>query len=220
MTTVAAARSRSLATPSRRAHYRPADRPVIRALDIVLSLLAILFIAPTLGLIALAVRLQDGGPVLFRQVRIGQGGAAFHCLKFRTMAPDAEAMLPLLEDGEWRASRKFRRDPRVTPLGRFLRVSSLDELPQLLNVLRGDMSLVGPRPIVFDEAGLYGRRLADYCAVRPGLTGLWQVAGRNDVPYPRRVAMDVWLVRNRSLRVYLLILLRTLPAVLGREGVY
>ena len=192
----------------------------IRILDVVLSSCALVILLPLLALTALAVRAQDGGPALFRQQRIGRGGQVFDCLKFRSMTIDAEASLPDLVDAEWHAARKFRRDTRVTRLGRVLRVSSLDELPQLLNVLRGEMSLVGPRPIVLDEATLYGRRLADYCAVRPGLTGLWQVSGRNDVPYPRRVAMDVWLVRNRTVRVYLTILARTIPAVLSRKGVY
>lgn len=192
----------------------------IRILDVVLSSCALVALLPLLVLTALAVRAQDGGPALFRQQRIGRGGQVFDCLKFRSMTIDAEASLPDLVDAEWNAARKFRRDTRVTRLGRVLRVSSLDELPQLLNVLRGEMSLVGPRPIVMDEAMLYGRRLADYCAVRPGLTGLWQVSGRNDVPYPRRVAMDVWLVRNRTVRVYLTILARTIPAVLSRKGVY
>lgn len=192
---------------------------LIRALDIVLAGIAILFFLPLMLLTALAVRSQGGGPVLYRQQRIGQGGRPFACLKFRTMATDAEARLPGLIDAEWRASRKFRHDVRVTRLGGFLRRSSIDELPQLVNVLRGEMSLVGPRPIVMDEAMLYGR-LADYCAVRPGLTGLWQVSGRNDVPYRRRVAMDVWLVRNLTLGVYLAILARTVPAVLSRRGVY
>lgn len=193
---------------------------LIRALDIVLAGIAILFFLPLMLLTALAVRSQGGGPVLYRQQRIGQGGRPFACLKFRTMATDAEARLPGLIDAEWRASRKFRHDVRVTRLGGFLRRSSIDELPQLVNVLRGEMSLVGPRPIVMDEAMLYGRRLADYCAVRPGLTGLWQVSGRNDVLYRRRVAMDVWLVRNLTLGVYLAILARTVPAVLSRRGVY
>ena len=192
----------------------------IRFLDVVLSSCALVVLLPLLVLTALVVRAQDGGPALFRQQRIGRGGQVFDCLKFRSMTIDAEASLPDLVDAEWNAARKFRRDARVTRLGRVLRLSSLDELPQLLNVLRGEMSLVGPRPIVMDEAMLYGRRLADYCAVRPGLTGLWQVSGRNDVPYPRRVAMDVWLVRNRTVRVYLTILARTIPAVLSRKGVY
>ena len=192
----------------------------IRFLDVVLSSCALVALLPLLVLTALAVRAQDGGPALFRQQRIGRGGQVFDCLKFRSMTIDAEASLPELVDAEWNAARKFRCDARVTRLGRVLRLSSLDELPQLVNVLRGEMSLVGPRPIVLDEATLYGRRLAHYCAVRPGLTGLWQVSGRNDVPYPRRVAMDVWLVRNRTVRVYLTILARTIPAVLSRRGVY
>jgi exopolysaccharide production protein ExoY len=193
---------------------------IIRLLDVLAALAGLLFFLPTLLLIALAVRAQDGGPALFRQQRIGRDGRPFACLKFRSMTPDAEARLPQLADEEWAERRKFRRDPRVTPLGRFLRLSSLDELPQLINVLIGDMSLVGPRPIVPDEAPLYGRRFAAYCAVRPGLTGLWQVSGRNDVSYPRRVAMDVWLVRNLTVRIYLALLIRTVPAVLRREGVY
>lgn len=193
---------------------------LIRVLDIVLASAAMVFFFPLMTLTAAAVRIQDGGPMLFRQQRIGRGGRVFDCLKFRTMTADAEARLPGLIDGEWRVSRKFRHDARVTPLGGLLRRSSIDELPQLLNVLRGEMSLVGPRPIVMDEAALYGRRLADYCAMRPGLTGLWQVSGRNDVPYRRRVAMDVWLVRNLTLGVYLAILARTVPAVLSRRGVY
>lgn len=195
------------------------DGRLVRLLDVVVASCALLFFLPSLLLIALAVRLQDGGPSLFRQTRVGQGGQPFHCLKFRSMTMDAEARLPDLIDANWIARRKLRHDPRVTPLGRLLRLSSLDELPQLLNVLGGHMSLVGPRPIVPDEAVLYGRRFAAYCAVRPGLTGLWQVSGRNDVSYSRRVAMDVWLVRNLTLMTYLAILARTLPAVLRREGV-
>lgn len=191
---------------------------LIRLFDVMLSSVGLIVLAPILVLIALAVRAQDGGAALFWQQRIGRGGRLFDCLKFRSMTTDAEAALPALVNGEWDAKRKFKDDPRVTPLGRFLRVFSLDELPQLLNVLRGEMSLVGPRPIVMEEATRYGRRLADYCAVRPGLTGLWQVSGRNDVPYPRRVAMDVWLVRNLTLGVYLTILARTIPALLSRRG--
>lgn len=193
---------------------------LIRLMDILAASVALLFFLPTLVLIAVAVRAQDGGPVLFRQQRIGRGGRPFACLKFRSMVPDAEARLAELADQEWAERRKLRRDPRVTPLGRFLRLSSLDELPQLVNVLIGDMSLVGPRPIVPDETPLYGRRFAAYCAVRPGLTGLWQVSGRNDVSYPRRIAMDVWLVRNLTVRTYLALILRTVPAVLARQGAY
>ena len=193
---------------------------LIRLFAIVLAGLGLLFFLPLMMLAAGAVCIETRGPVLFRQQRIGRAGRAFDCLKLRTMTADAEARLTGLANAEWRMSRKFRQDSRVTRLGGLLRRSSVDELPQLLNVLKGEMSLVGPRPIVFDEAALYGRQLVHYCAVRPGLTGLWQVSGRNDVAYPRRVAMDVWLVRNQSLGVYFGILARTIPAVLGRRGVY
>nr|WP_314121695.1 sugar transferase [uncultured Brevundimonas sp.] len=191
-----------------------------RAFDIAIAAAALLSLLPVMLLTGLAIRIQDGGPVLFRQVRIGRDGRPFDCLKFRTMRADAEARLPGMIDAEWRTARKFRHDARVTRLGGLLRRSSVDELPQLVNVLRGEMSLVGPRPIVFEEAALYGRRLVLYCAVRPGLTGLWQVSGRNDVTYRRRIAMDAWLVRNLTLRVYFAILARTVPAVLSRRGVY
>ena len=196
------------------------DAALIRLFDIVLAGLGLLFFLPLMMLAAGAVCIETRGPVLFRQQRIGRAGRAFDCLKLRTMTADAEARLTGLANAEWRMSRKFRQDSRVTRLGGPLRRSSVDELPQLLNVLKGEMSLVGPRPIFFDEAALYGRQLVHYCAVRPGLTGLWQVSGRNDVAYPRRVAMDVWLVRNQSLGVYFGILARTIPAVLSRRGVY
>ncbi|WP_210416072.1 sugar transferase [Brevundimonas sp. SGAir0440] len=190
-----------------------------RAMDVVFALIGLLLTWPLFVFIALGVRAQDGGSAIFRQQRIGRDGRLFDCLKFRSMTLGAEQALPSASDPEWQAKRKLTHDPRVTSLGRVLRRSSFDELPQLINVLRGEMSLVGPRPIVIDEAARYGRRLADYCAVRPGLTGLWQVSGRNAVPYPRRVAMDVWLVRNRTIGVYLAILARTIPAVLSRRGV-
>lgn len=188
-------------------------------MDIAFALIGLLLTWPLFLFIALGVSTQDGGAAIFRQQRIGRDGRMFDCLKFRSMTVGAEQALPSASDPEWQAMRKLTHDPRVTSLGRLLRRSSLDELPQLINVLRGEMSLVGPRPIVIDEAARYGRRLADYCAVRPGLTGLWQVSGRNAVPYRRRVAMDVWLVRNRSIGVYLAILARTVPAVLSRRGV-
>ena len=220
MTTVEAVLggARTKAGP-RRATMRGRDL-ILRLIDVTASGAALIFFFTTLILIALAVRAQDGGPALFRQQRIGQGGRPFACLKFRSMVPDAERRLADLATPEWAERRKLRRDPRVTPLGRLLRLSSLDELPQLLNVLAGDMSLVGPRPIVIEERALYGRRFAAYCLIRPGLTGLWQVSGRNDVSYPRRVAMDVWLSRNLTIATYLILLGRTVPAVLGRKGVY
>jgi exopolysaccharide production protein ExoY len=202
------------------------DSRLVRLLDITVSLLAILLLAPVFIGVALAVRLTSRGPILFAHRRIGLGGATFPCLKFRTMVIDAEARLrEILESDpaareEWARDHKLRRDPRITPIGRFLRGSSLDELPQLLNVLRGEMSLVGPRPIVAGEIGRYGRYYGHYCQCRPGITGLWQVSGRNNVSYRRRVAMDVCYVSNRNLAFNMRIMLLTVPMVLLARGSY
>jgi lipopolysaccharide/colanic/teichoic acid biosynthesis glycosyltransferase len=199
---------------------------VCRVLDVVFSLGALIFVLPLMLATAAAIKVQDGGPILFGHMRIGQGGRAFRCWKFRSMVVDAEARLAavLARDprarAEWEADHKLRRDPRVTALGRFIRLTSIDELPQLLNVLRGEMSLVGPRPIVPDEARRYGRWFRHYCAVRPGVTGIWQVSGRNDVDYRRRVAMDVLLAKTVTPKRYLVILLATVPAVARRSGSY
>lgn len=168
----------------------------------------------------------DGGRVFFAHERVGRGGRPFPCLKFRSMTPDAAQRLEALlasdpqACAEWGRDHKLRNDPRVTRVGAFLRRSSLDELPQLFNILIGDMSLVGPRPIVADEIAKYGVHYRHYCAVRPGLTGLWQVSGRNDVTYRRRVVMDVAYARRRCLLLNLEILLRTVPAVVLRRGSY
>jgi len=197
-----------------------------RLLDIVIALSVLIFIAPLMLTISLMIRAQDGGPALFRQSRIGEGGKTFKCLKFRTMVIDAEARLNALlardpeARKEWEADHKLRKDPRITRLGGFLRKSSLDELPQLFNVLKGEMSLVGPRPIVAAEVPRYGRWFAYYCAVKPGVTGLWQVNGRNDVSYRRRVALDVLYAKTIGLRRYVKIMAATVPAVLTRNGSY
>jgi exopolysaccharide production protein ExoY len=199
---------------------------VSRVIDIILAVVALVVLAPLLAIIALAVKLQDGGPALFWQNRIGRGGHRFPCFKFRSMVINAEGRLAqYLADhpearAEWDADHKLRNDPRITSLGRFLRKSSLDELPQLLNVLRGEMSLVGPRPIVDAEITRYGRYFEHYCRVRPGITGLWQVMGRNDVSYRRRVALDVTYVKVCSTGTYVAVLAKTVPAVLNRTGVY
>ncbi|CAL1691007.1 UDP-glucose:undecaprenyl-phosphate glucose-1-phosphate transferase [Brevundimonas subvibrioides] len=198
----------------------------VRAADVILASFALLFLAPLMIVVAVLVTLQDGGPALFGHRRIGRAGLEFNCLKFRSMVVDAEERLTrhLAANAsarlEWAADHKLRHDPRVTALGRFLRKSSIDELPQLFNVLRGDMSLVGPRPIVQGEVHRYGRYFAHYCQVRPGITGLWQVMGRNDVSYRRRVALDVAYVRRFRVTTYVSILALTVPAVLGRSGVY
>ncbi|MGR4865406.1 sugar transferase [Caulobacter sp. LARHSG274] len=197
-----------------------------RVADIALASALLVFVMPLLLIVALMIKLQDGGPIIFAHRRVGRGGVAFDCLKFRSMVVDSEARLSELLQrdprarAEWETDHKLRKDPRVTPLGDLLRRSSIDELPQLLNVLKGEMSLVGPRPIVGAEAVRYGRWFNAYCAVRPGLSGLWQVSGRNDVAYRRRIALDRLYARRRSFGLYIYILLKTVPAVLLREGSY
>jgi undecaprenyl-phosphate galactose phosphotransferase len=201
----------------------PVTDPRKRALDVLLAALGLLLVLPLLLILTLLVW-SDGGPAFFRQTRVGAYGAPFLCLKFRTMRVDAEAVLQaaLAQDPtaahEWEERRKLSRDPRITWLGRFLRAASLDELPQLLNVLRGDMSLVGPRPIMTDEIPRFGADIVYYYQTRPGLTGLWQVSGRSDLPYAMRVELDVQYVRGYSLRGDLAILRRTVNAVLSQRG--
>lgn len=191
-----------------------------------LALVVLLFIMPLMLALAALIFFNDRGPVVFRHPRIGRDGKPFDCLKFRTMELNSEQLLAelLARDAaareEWQHDFKLRKDPRVTPIGRFLRRSSLDELPQLLNILRGEMAFVGPRPIVPAEAQKYGRRFQYYCSVKPGLTGLWQVSGRNDVTYTTRVAMDCLYVKNKSPLMDLYILAMTVPAVLSRRGSY
>ena len=197
-----------------------------RGLDLALALGLTAFLVPLMVVVALVVWIHDGGPAVFAHMRLGRDGRRFRCLKFRSMAVDAAARLAdlLAADptarAEWAHSQKLRRDPRITALGRFLRRSNLDELPQLFNVLAGQMSLVGPRPIVDAEVPRYGRYYRCYCAVRPGLTGLWQVSGRNDLSYRRRVALDVAYTRSRSLALDLKLLALTVPAVLRGRGAY
>ena len=198
----------------------------MRIFDIVAATGILLLTSPLLLMIGLLVWAMDGGPALFGQPRIGRDGRHFRCLKFRSMCVDADVRLAKLlasDEGarrEWQADHKLRVDPRITRIGRFLRSTSLDETPQLINVLRGEMSLVGPRPIVDAEIPRYGRRFSAYCAQRPGITGLWQVSGRNDVSYRRRVALDTAYSARKSLSLDMRILAATLPAVLLRKGSY
>lgn len=165
--------------------------------------------------------------MVFAHERVGLGGRRFRCFKFRTMHTDASERLDellasdLVAREEWARDFKLRNDPRVTQLGAFLRRTSLDELPQLFNVLKGDMCLVGPRPIVEKELAMYGRYARYYLSIRPGMTGLWQVSGRNDTSYRRRVALDCAYVKSQCFLLDLRIILRTLPALLGRRcGAY
>lgn len=196
-----------------------------RVLDVAIALIALLIFAPLMILIMLVIG-RSGAPIFFRHARIGRGGALFHCRKFRTMHVDSDRMLAavLATDAgaraEWARDHKLRRDPRVGLVGALLRKTSLDELPQLLNVLDGSMSIVGPRPIVSAEAIRYGRYFGDYCRVRPGITGLWQISGRNATTYRRRVACDVAYVRSKSALKNLQIVALTVPAVLFAKGAY
>ena len=205
---------------------KPSEYPLKRTVDIVASTLALVFLAPLMILVALLVWVLDPGPVIYVQDRIGFGGKRFRIFKFRTMDTRAEDMLTglLTSDpvslSQWNERQKLSSDPRVTRFGYFLRMSSIDELPQLLNVLKGDMSLVGPRPIVASERVRYGRHFSDYSRLRPGITGLWQVSGRNNTTYRRRVALDVTYGRRMSLAFDLKIMWNTLPAIVEAEGCY
>lgn len=197
-----------------------------RALDIILALSGIVLLAPLLIICYLATRISSPGPGLFRHKRVGFGGKHFGCLKFRTMVPDAaERLRKLLKSdpaaaAEWAATRKLRYDPRVTAIGAIMRKSSLDELPQLFNVLRGDMSIVGPRPVTDDELLEYSSATHAYLACRPGITGLWQVSGRSNTTYSKRVACDTFYVRNWSTALDVKILVATIPVILLSDGAY
>lgn len=202
------------------------NRAVKRTFDLVAVVLGGIVAVPVLAAIALAVRLSSPGPVLYTQWRLGRDGRPFRIWKFRSMVVDADERLArlLAEDPaarrEWEATQKLTNDPRVTRVGRFLRATSLDELPQLANVLRGQMSLVGPRPIVDAEVERYGEAYGLYTQVRPGMTGYWQVSGRSDTSYEYRVELDTYYVRNWSVWLDLDIILRTFAAVLRRDGAY
>ena len=202
------------------------NRYLKRALELTLVLVGLVFVWPLLLGIAAAVRLDSPGPVVFAHKRVGANGKVFPCFKFRTMVMNAQQVLrehlqqhPEAK-AEWEKDFKLKQDPRITRVGAFLRATSLDELPQLLNVLRGEMSLVGPRPIVRMEISRYGEYIRDYYLVRPGMTGYWQVHGRNDVTYEERVQMDSWYVRNWSLWLDMVLLLKTVKVVCGKRGAY
>jgi len=206
----------------RRAELTPWQRVVKRAFDLVVALLLVVVFSPVLLACALAVRLSGPGPILFRQQRYGQGGAIFQVHKFRSMVAGAEDRQPALRASQNEAEGplfKLRRDPRVTPVGRILRAWSLDELPQLFDVLRGDMSLVGPRPFVTHEVDLADPWARARLRVKPGVTGLWQVAGRHSLPFDDLVRYDLFYVENWSLSMDLFVLLRTVPAVFRQSGV-
>jgi exopolysaccharide production protein ExoY len=211
-----AAGSRSSASEIQRAFKRVLD--VMGA-----SAFLLVFLPLLLGVMALMLILQ-GRPLFYGHARVGKDGRPFRCFKFRTMAKDGDRALAShlaqnpVARREWETTRKLRDDPRVTPIGRTLRKLSVDELPQFINVLRGEMSLVGPRPIVEAESRHYGPHFDVYCSVRPGITGLWQVSGRSNTSYERRVRLDVDYVDSWSLGKDIVILARTVPAVLSSDG--
>lgn len=212
------------------AHIAPEAQPkpsngVYRALDIAFAISLGVVFSPVIVTVTVLLALSPG-PIFFGQIRLGQGGRPFKVFKFRTMVPDAPDVLSKMLEAdpevraEWERDFKLKNDPRITPIGRFLRKTSLDELPQLWNILKGDMSLVGPRPIAPAEIERYGRFAKHYFAQRPGLTGLWQVSGRNDASYDRRVVLDAYYSKNRSLMLNLSIILKTVRVVLKGSGAY
>ena len=205
---------------------RPLNRYLKAALDYLLTIVGTILILPLLLFIAVWIYLDSPGPVIFRHMRVGKDGKLFPCYKFRSMYINSQEKLNeiLAENSamreEWERDFKLKNDPRITKSGAFLRKTSLDELPQIFNVLRGDMSLVGPRPVVQEELALYGEFVQDYLMVKPGITGMWQVNGRSDTTYEERVQMDVWYVRNWSVWLDVMLLWRTIKSVFQCKGAY
>jgi undecaprenyl-phosphate galactose phosphotransferase len=201
------------------------SRFVKRTFDIICSILIILVSSPLLAFLYYKVT-RDGGPAIYGHMRVGRHGKLFPCYKFRSMVLNSQEVLQQLLDSdpearaEWERDFKLKNDPRITPVGRFIRKTSLDELPQLFNVLRGQMSLVGPRPIISEELIRYDENVDYYLMAKPGMTGLWQVSGRNDVDYDTRVYFDSWYVKNWSLWNDIAILFKTVKVVLHRDGAY
>ncbi len=195
-----------------------------RIFDLVVSVIGTIAILPFLIIIALLIKLSSPGPIIYSHIRIGKNGKTFPCYKFRSMVKDADKQLDSYlrthpeAKLEWEAEHKLKHDPRVTKVGKFLRKTSLDELPQLLNVIKGEMSLVGPRPITAEEISKYGIYFADYEMVRPGMTGLWQTSGRSDTSYERRVRLDAWYVRNWNLWLDISMLVKTVRVLLSKKA--
>lgn len=205
---------------------RPLNRFIKTVFDYTLTIFGTIAISPILLAVAIWIYRDSPGPVIFKHTRIGKNGKPFPCYKFRSMCVDAkEKLAELLEKDpearvEWERDFKLKNDPRITKSGAFLRKTSLDELPQIFNVLRGEMSLVGPRPIIQEELERYGEHVADYLMVKPGITGMWQVSGRSDIDYTERVSLDSWYVRNWSVWIDILLLWRTVKVVASKKGAY
>jgi Undecaprenyl-phosphate galactose phosphotransferase WbaP len=205
---------------------RRLNRIIKRVFDVLLSVLGLIILSPLLLFIAICIKLSAGGAILFTHKRVGADGRYFECIKFKTMHPHSRQILENLlandpvAKAEWEKDFKLKNDPRVTRIGTFLRKTSLDELPQLFNVIKGDMSLVGPRPIIEEELLRYGEDSYYYKLVKPGITGLWQISGRNDIDYASRVRLDVYYTKNWSLWYDFVILFKTVMVVAARSGAY
>ena len=191
-----------------------------RLFDILFSLSVLILFAPVYLLLAFSIALSSSGPIFYVQERVGKNRKRFYCLKFRTMVENAdEILLEIMEKSphlrqEFEDNFKLKQDPRITWIGRFLRMTSLDEFPQFWNVLKGDMSVVGPRPLVEEELPRYGRHINKILTIRPGITGLWQVSGRNDIPYPRRVQIDLYYANDKNLWMDMWIVFKTIGVVI------
>lgn len=220
--------SRQVEPPQSSAQYHATNQGTNyrskRGFDIVFSFFALIFLAPLIIIVAMIVRLHDGGPAFYSQKRVGKDGRTFKFYKLRSMVVDSQAQLEALmardpaARREYTETHKLKNDPRITPIGRFIRKSSIDELPQLWNILIGDMSVVGPRPVEEFETYRYGEDYKYYCSGAPGLTGLWQISGRSDISFQQRVDLDVHYVRTQSLTNDIFIILKTVPAVLKSSG--
>ena len=208
------------------APQRPVGGEVKRTVDLAVALSAAVLLLPVFVMIAALIKLYDGGPVFYNHRRIGANSKPFLCVKFRTMVVNGDDLLRKHLDAsptvalEWAQTRKLKVDPRITVVGAVLRRMSIDELPQIINIVRGEMSIVGPRPIVSDEVAMYGKDAEYYFRARPGLTGAWQVSGRNDASYSQRVALDRDYVQNWSLWRDIMIIAKTVPAVVWAKGTY
>jgi undecaprenyl-phosphate galactose phosphotransferase len=217
---------RGLAFSTRNNLLSPVDKTFKMFFDIIMTTVLMILFSPILLLLYIVVFIATKGKPVFKHERIGKGGKPFSVYKFRTMYDNADEVLEKLLKSdasireEWEKEFKLKHDPRITKIGNFLRKTSLDELPQLINVIKGEMSLVGPRPIVQDEVKKYGEYFKYFKAVRPGITGLWQISGRNDVDYDERVQLDTWYVRNWSIEQDLIILMKTIVTVLLKKGSY